>query len=440
VPNGRITGTYSNLTGTGALDAGEITSNFGNINIGTSTFTGNGSGLTSVNADTLDSLDSTSFVRSDANDDVTGLLNISRTGEMLKISDTSATGSPYVGFYQGATRRGYIQFVNGGTMRIASDQYASRLDIGNGTTGLTYTDGTTWTVWHSGNDGSGSGLDADLLDGVNSASFLRSDVNDSFSGTLSGAGTISITGNITANAFTGDGSGLTGISADDANTLDGLDSTQFLRSDANDSFSGTLDAGSGNTAAYRFNGRSFSWNSAMQTPSTHIPHVMQQTYTGWDPVIGIKTTDGFWQYGAYSSNILHLGYMAGAFGGHAVNGFDQSFQFQSTGTFIASGEVTAYSDARLKDNVKVIADPLTKILSIRGVTFTRNDQADTDKVHMGVIAQEVEQYFPEVVNTMEDGTKTVNYGAMAGAFIEAFKEQQSQIDELRAMVQKLLDK
>jgi hypothetical protein len=59
---------------------------------------------------------------------------------------------------------------------------------------------------------------------------------------------------------------------------------------------------------------------------------------------------------------------------------------------------------------------------------------------MGVIAQEVEQYIPEVVTTLEDGTKTVNYGAMAGLFIEAFKEQQTQIDELRAMMQKLLDK
>ena len=59
---------------------------------------------------------------------------------------------------------------------------------------------------------------------------------------------------------------------------------------------------------------------------------------------------------------------------------------------------------------------------------------------MGVIAQEIEQYFPEVVITQPDDIKTFNYGAMAGAFIEAFKEQQSQIDELRAMVQKLLDK
>jgi hypothetical protein len=59
---------------------------------------------------------------------------------------------------------------------------------------------------------------------------------------------------------------------------------------------------------------------------------------------------------------------------------------------------------------------------------------------MGVVAQEVEQYIPEVVTTLEDGTKTVNYGAMAGLFIEAIKAQQKQIDELKSLVVKLLDK
>jgi hypothetical protein len=401
VANGRITGTYSNLTGTGALAAGSITSGFGNINIGTSTFTGNGSGLTAVNADTLDSIDSASFVRSDADDTVTGLLTTSRSGEQMQFQDTSATGSPLVGFYQGATRRGYIQMVNGGTMRIASDQFASRLDVGNGTTGLTYTDGTTWTVWHSGNDGAGSGLDADLLDGVSSASFLRSDASDSFSGTLSGAGSINITGNVTATAFTGDGSGLTGISADDANTLDGIDSTGFLRSNAADQkTSGTL---------------------------TFNDNVLLTLGTGNDFELFHNGTDNY-----IDLNVGNL---------FVRDTTTTRFTFaRTTGNFTATGEVTAFSDITLKDNVEIIADPLTKILSIRGVTFTRNDLEDKETRHMGVIAQEVEQYFPEVVSTMEDGIKTVNYGAMAGAFIEAFKAQQSQIDELRAMVQKLLDK
>ena len=403
IGNARITGTYSNLTGTGALDAGEITSNFGNINIGTSTFTGNGSGLTTVDAATLDSIDSTSFLRSDADDTATGMITISKSGEMLKLSDTSASGNPYIGFYQGATRRGYVQFVDaGGLMRIASDENNEQLDVGSGTNGLKFNvDGTGYTVWHSGNDGSGSGLNADTLDGVSSGSFLRSDANDTFTGTISGTGSISISGNVGATAFTGDGSGLTGISADDANTLDGLDSSAFLRANAADQkTSGSL----------RFND-----NIQLNLGTgddTEIYH------NGSNQYIDLNTGDLFMRDGTTTRFTLT----------------------RSSGNLTVTGEVTAYSDATLKDNIQVIADPLTKILSIRGVTFTRTDVEDTESKHMGVIAQEVEEYFPEVVHTNVDGIKSVNYGAMAGAFIEAFKEQQSQIDELRLLVQKLADK
>jgi hypothetical protein len=403
VPNGRISGIYSNLTGTGALNQGEITSGFGNINIGTDTFTGNGSGLTNVNADTLDSLDSGSFVRSDAADTVTGLITTSLSGEQMQFSDTSATGSPFIGFYQGATRRGYIQYVNGGTMRIASDATSERLDIGSGLTGLTFYENVTnasHTVWHAGNDGTGSGLDADTVDGLDSGSFIRSDANDTFSGTLSGSGSINITGNIAATNFTGNGSGLTGITADNANTLDSIDSTSFLRSDVADIVGGTLTfsdnielrLGTGSDTRFYHNGT-----------NTFIDH-----YTG-DLFIRDNTTTRF------------------------------TFA-RTTGNLTATGEITAFSDCNLKDNIEIIADPLSKILSIRGVTFTRKDLEDKETRHMGVIAQEIEQYFPEVVHTTEDGIKTVNYGAMAGAFIEAFKAQQNQIDELRSMVEKLLDK
>ena len=121
-------------------------------------------------------------------------------------------------------------------------------------------------------------------------------------------------------------------------------------------------------------------------------------------------------------------------------GTTQAAVLTGDGTFTATGDVCAFSDVRVKDNIEVIADPLTKILSIRGVTFTRTDKEDTERRHMGVIAQEVEKYFPEVVHEGEDGIKSVNYGAFAGAFIEAFKEQQRQIDELRSMLQKVLDK
>jgi len=179
VPNARIDGTYGNLTGTGVLDAGEITTTFGNINIGTSTFTGNGSGLTNVDADLLDGINSTQFVRSDQADTMTGLLTMSHAGdEMIRLADTSATGNPYISWYQAGTRRAYMQFVDSGNrVRIYNDVHDDYIDLLGGVNGLKHNaDGTEYTVWTSGNDGSGSGLDADLLDGESSA-FYRNASN-----------------------------------------------------------------------------------------------------------------------------------------------------------------------------------------------------------------------------------------------------------------------
>ncbi len=101
-------------------------------------------------------------------------------------------------------------------------------------------------------DGSGSGLDADLFDGLQSGVFLRSSQSDTMSGTLT------VTGNVTASAFYGDGSNLTGITASNADTVDNLHASSFLRSDANDIATGeinlqnNLDMASDNGTASRF--------------------------------------------------------------------------------------------------------------------------------------------------------------------------------------------
>jgi hypothetical protein len=120
------------------------------------------------------------------------------------------------------------------------------------------------------------------------------------------------------------------------------------------------------------------------------------------------------------------------------------------GTFVAtigvgiwtSGDVTAYSDIRVKDNIEVIKNAVDKIKQIRGVTFTRKDASEEnkDKRHAGVIAQEVMKVLPEVVTGTEEDKYSVAYGNMAGLFIEAIKEQQTQIEELKQLVNKLTNK
>jgi len=100
-----------------------------------------------------------------------------------------------------------------------------------------------------------------------------------------------------------------------------------------------------------------------------------------------------------------------------------------TGSMTASGNVTAYSDERLKSSVETIPDALSKVLSVRGVTFDMNAERGT-----GVIAQELEKVLPEAVFDNEDGFKSVAYGNVVGLLIEAIKEQQTQIETLMDMV------
>jgi hypothetical protein len=110
------------------------------------------------------------------------------------------------------------------------------------------------------------------------------------------------------------------------------------------------------------------------------------------------------------------------------------------GAIWAAGNVTAYSDAKLKENVETVTSALDKTLSLRGVYYTLiRDETKTRK--MGVIAQEVQKVVPEVVMLHQDkedteGTLSVDYGNITALLIEAIKEQQKQIDELKALIKK----
>jgi len=104
----------------------------------------------------------------------------------------------------------------------------------------------------------------------------------------------------------------------------------------------------------------------------------------------------------------------------------------------AAGDVTAFSDARVKDNIEVINNAVEKIQAIRGVTFTRNDMTDTTTRHAGVIAQEVMEVLPEVITKDANDHYSVAYGNLNALLIEAIKEQQKQIEELQNKLDNVL--
>lgn len=131
----------------------------------------------------------------------------------------------------------------------------------------------------------------------------------------------------------------------------------------------------------------------------------------------------------------------------------------TTGEIRATNNITAfYSDERLKENIKTIPSALSKLLSLRGVTYNTNKLAEQygyfdKKEQVGVIAQEVEKVLPQIVvpapfdiEQDEDGNeysksgenyKTVQYDKLIPLLIEAIKEQQETIISLQKRIEDL---
>jgi hypothetical protein len=100
------------------------------------------------------------------------------------------------------------------------------------------------------------------------------------------------------------------------------------------------------------------------------------------------------------------------------------------------GDINSISDVRTKENIVTVESGLDLVSQLRGVWYNKigsinilDGKPEGRKV--GVIAQEVEKVLPEVVNTDEDGMKSVDYGKMVGVLIEAIKELKQEIDELK---------
>jgi hypothetical protein len=103
------------------------------------------------------------------------------------------------------------------------------------------------------------------------------------------------------------------------------------------------------------------------------------------------------------------------------------------GALVATGDITAFSDRRVKENITTIDSALDKVTKLRGVYYTRTDIEDKSQ-KIGVIAQEIQEVLPQVVSESDKGILVVSYGNITGVLIEAIKEQQTQIEELKTII------
>ena len=114
-----------------------------------------------------------------------------------------------------------------------------------------------------------------------------------------------------------------------------------------------------------------------------------------------------------------------------------SYRAYIGGSLYAEGDIVAYSDARKKSEIVTIDSALEKVKQLRGVYYVRTDEAEKGR-QTGVIAQEINEVLPEVVTYAADIDEYgVKYGNIVGVLIEAIKEQQTQIEDLKLEIKKL---
>jgi hypothetical protein len=143
------------------------------------TVDGSGSGL---DADLVDGIQGGSFLRGDVDDTTVAHLTFGRSID-AKFS-LQGSNNPFFNLKEGTTEKARFQWSESGYIWIQNHEDNSVLIIRDNLGFSPDAGNTIHKIFHAGNDGAGSGLDADLLDGVQGASYVRSDANDSITGHL----------------------------------------------------------------------------------------------------------------------------------------------------------------------------------------------------------------------------------------------------------------
>ena len=320
-----------------------------------------------------------------------------------------------------------------------------------GYTGATNANNTVTNATHTG-EVTGSGaltIANDVVDAANlkvngygsTTQFLRSDGDGTFTWAVPINTTYTASEILTLiKTVDGSGSGL------DADTLDGISSSGFLRSDTADTFGAnlTIDNGTstlvnvkcddGGNAIVRAGGDN-QGTGAFEVSQDNGSHGGGMSYNGdgTPAFVSGETSDRVTFYR------ISTGTRSEVFS-YAYSGDQVDFN----GAVTSAGDITAYySDERLKDFSGKIDNALDIVSQLNGYYYTGNEKAgelgyDTESQQVGVSAQEVESVLPHVVKdapinrTAGTDYKTVQYDRLVPVLIEATKELKAENDELKA--------
>jgi hypothetical protein len=115
---------------------------------------------------------------------------------------------------------------------------------------------------------------------------------------------------------------------------------------------------------------------------------------------------------------------------------DVSGNFFLDGNINLTGNVYSRSDLKIKNNLARLENTLSKIQNLNGYTYNRNDLPNTSTIHIGLIAQEVEKEYPQIISE-ENNIKTINYTSMIAILVESIKELKTEINELKVKFNEL---
>ena len=158
--------------------------------------------------------------------------------------------------------------------------------------------------------------------------------------------------------------------------------------------------------------------------------------------IGDTTADQYYYAdGQYTGAPIGVAFVVGNGDVNTSNGLaganpSNAFVVNYDGSATLSGDLTINSDMRLKSNILSLSGALAKLLEIDGKTYTMKSNEKDTKI--GLLAQDVLKVFPELVKAENNSEETlsVNYQGLIPVLINAIKEQQVQIDELKKLLKK----
>jgi len=282
-------------------------------------------------------------------------------------------------------------------------------------------DSVSYQVLFSANNG--SGYQRPYIDTDNSHFTYNPSSHTLTCGTFSGA----LSGNATSATSATTATTATQVS----NTLTmnvsgtGLSGSQTFNGAAARTFTVTSNATSANTAS-TIVARDSSGNFSAGTITASLSG-NASTATSATSATNATNATNFNVLADNSTNATHYVIFTGGATGNQRPNSDTALYYNPSSNTLNAGNFNSTSDINKKTNLREVVDSLEILKGIRGVRF---DWVENNLPSVGVIAQEVEQVLPELV-TETEGVKSVNYNGLVGVLIEAVKELQAEVEELK---------